>query len=36
LGKTTGYIPYKHLAALNEAMTYPNTENNPQTPQHRE
>jgi hypothetical protein len=34
LGKTTGYIPYKHLATLNQAMTHPNTENSPQTPQH--
>jgi hypothetical protein len=34
LGKATEHIPYKPLAALNEAMTQPNTENTPRTPQH--
>lgn len=31
--KTSGLIPYNHLAALNERMTQPNTENTPRTPQ---
>jgi hypothetical protein len=33
LGKTTGYIPYKHLAPLNEGMTHPNMESNLRAPQ---
>lgn len=33
LGKAREFIPYKHLAALNEAMTSPNRENTPRTPQ---
>jgi len=34
LGKATDYIPYKPLAALNAAMTNPNTEGTSHTPQH--
>jgi hypothetical protein len=33
LGKATDYIPYKPLAALNEVMMHPNTENTSRTPQ---
>ncbi|MCI0694277.1 plasmid pRiA4b ORF-3 family protein [candidate division KSB1 bacterium] len=34
LGKATEHIPYKPLAALNAAMTHPNTEGTSHTPQH--
>ena len=33
LGKAKEFIPYKHLAALNEEMTPPNLENTPRTSQ---
>jgi hypothetical protein len=33
LGKAKGFIPYKHLATLNEEMTHPNLENTPRTSQ---
>jgi hypothetical protein len=33
LGKAKGFIPYKHLAALNEMMSHPNRENTPRTAQ---
>lgn len=33
LSKGLGQIPFKHLVALNQMMTHPNTENTPRTPQ---
>jgi hypothetical protein len=33
MGGKSGHIPYKHLAALNESMSSPNTGNTPRTPQ---
>jgi hypothetical protein len=33
MGVKSGHIPYKHLAALNESMSSPNTGNTPRTPQ---
>ena len=33
LGGKSGHIPYKHLVALNESMSSPNTGNTPRTPQ---